>query len=69
MNRRERVWMAHPDLLDRDPTPVLRCQVPHLGAAGWYEVDPPAPPEPKPKPAEKKPKGAASPSASSKESE
>lgn len=41
--------MRHPEL-DR-VIQVMRCQVPHLGAAGWDEVDPPPPPKPKPKPA------------------
>lgn len=45
--RTEPAWMRHPEL-DR-VIQVVRCQVPHLGAAGWYEVDPPPPPKPKPK--------------------
>lgn len=42
----ERVWMHHDDL-DRT-VEAIRSQVPELGAAGWYEVDPPATPAPKP---------------------
>lgn len=45
MSRLDPAWMRHPDL-DRTIR-VFRCQVPHLGAAGWYEVDPPPPPKPK----------------------
>ena len=41
----EPVWMHH-DELDRT-IQAVRSQVPHLGAAGWREVDPPAE-EPKP---------------------
>lgn len=41
----ERVWMHH-DELDRT-IEVFRSQMPFLGSAGWYEVDPPEP-EPEP---------------------
>lgn len=46
--RNDQVWLHH-DELDRT-IPAVRSQVPHLGAAGWYEVDPPPEPKPKPKP-------------------
>jgi hypothetical protein len=41
----EPAWMYHAEL-DRT-IKAVRSQVPELGAAGWVEVDPPAP-EPKP---------------------
>jgi len=41
MSRNEPVWLHH-DELDRTISAV-RSQVPELGSAGWYEVDPPEP--------------------------
>lgn len=65
----EPVWMHHAEL-DRT-IQAVRSQVPHLGAAGWVEVDPPPPPEPKTKPEpakqESKPSGRSRPRPSSKE--